>query len=51
MAPKNHFWLDTRLDMSENQPSSGVGVIVAVVETEVDVDGKAGLFASPSADP
>ncbi|KAG1834955.1 hypothetical protein DFJ58DRAFT_735699 [Suillus subalutaceus] len=36
IAPKNHFWLDTRLDMFENQHSSGVGVIVAVAGTDGD---------------
>ncbi|KAG1854265.1 hypothetical protein F4604DRAFT_1686107 [Suillus subluteus] len=36
IASKNHFWLDTRLDMFENQHSSGVGVIVAVAGTDGD---------------
>jgi hypothetical protein len=59
-APKTHFWFETREDMSENQPSSAVGIIVPLAVAFVDglvassvgrPSSKAGLSASPSASP
>jgi hypothetical protein len=54
-APKTHFWCETRDDMSENQPSSAVGIIVplavAFFDGLVGSSSKAGLSASPSASP
>lgn len=59
-APKTHFWFETREDMSENQPSSAVGIMVPLAVALVDglvassvglLSSKAGLSASPSASP
>src|SRR5258708_807468 len=63
-ATKNHLWLETRLDIAANQPSSAVGFkeeegegsaelgsAVSSCASEGLPSPKAGLFASPSAVP
>ena len=63
-APKSHFWDETSEPMPANQPSSGVGVIVALalslsvgllskssLPALSEAEGNAGLSASPGAEP